>query len=343
MTKKPHRRGCLWWGLGIVGGLLLLLFVLGLSGAIYQSRASAADRARYTPPGEFVLVDARQMHIHCQGEGSPTVILDAGQGGWSIEWSEIMPQLSQTTRVCAYDRAGYGWSEPATDERTPQNAADDLADLLDAAAIAGPYVVVGFSHAGLATRIYAAQNPDDVVGMVLIDPATEFDNELMDESLKKQQQSAVGMFQAFELAARLGLVRLLDPREMAPYAPFISQNPTQPDIYYSFVSQPEWWQTSAKEFISHLNDATLESIHINGKIPNIPVVVVGANITAGEGSGGEALNDARLSRLKELAERSSQGQFILAEDSSHDIPRERPDIVVAAIQQVLKEIRNSTE
>ncbi len=340
MTETPYRRGCLWWGLRIIAGLLLLLLVVALSGAIVQSRASAADRGRYPPSGNLVPVNGRPMHIHCQGEGSPTVILDAGQGGWSIEWNEIMPQLNKTTQVCAYDRAGYGWSDPATDDRTPQNAADDLADLLDAAAIARPYIVVGFSHAGLATRVYAAQHPEDVVGMVLIDPATEFDNELMDEALRKQQQSVVGIFQAFGLAARLGIIRLLDPREMAPYAPFIAQNPTQPDIYYSFVSEPKWWQTSAKEFSSRLSDATLEYVHTNGKIPNIPVTIIGAQIVSSRGDDGKVFSEARLSRLNELAERSSQGQFILAEDSSHEVPRDRPDIIVAAIQQVLEETRN---
>jgi pimeloyl-ACP methyl ester carboxylesterase len=339
MTETPRRRGCLWWGLRIIGGLLLLLFVIAVAGALYQSRASAADRARYTPPGDLTPVNGRQMHIHCQGEGSPTVILDAGQGGWSLEWSEIMPQLNNTTQVCAYDRAGYGWSDPATDDRTPQNAADDLAALLDAAAIAGPYVVVGFSHAGLSTRLFAAQHAEDVVGMVLIDPATEFDNELMDETVRKQQRSTVGIFQTAGLAARLGIVRLLDPREMAPYAPFIAQNPTQPDIYYSFVSEPTWWQTSAKEFTSRLSDATLEYVHANGQIPNIPVIIIGAKTASASGDGGEAASEARLSRLNELAERSSQGHFVLAEDSSHEIPRERPDLVVAAIQQVLEETR----
>ncbi len=340
MTETPPHRGCVWWGVNISGGLLLLLFVIAAVGALYQSRASAADRARYPPPGDLVPVKGRQMHIYCQGEGSPTIILDAGQGGWSIDWSEIMPQLSPMTQVCAYDRAGYGWSEPATDDRMPQQAADDLAALLEAAAIAGPYLVVGFSHAALSTRVYAAKHPGEVVGMVLIDPATEFDNELMDEALRQQQQSTVDIFQVLGLAARIGLIRLLDPREMAPYAPFIAQNPTHPDIYYSFVTEPTWWQTSAKEFSSRLRDATLESVHANGQIPHIPVIIIGAKGVPAQGDGGGAFSEARLIRLRELAERSSQGRFILAENSSHEVPRDRPDLIVAAVQQVLEESRN---
>lgn len=238
--------GCLGWVLRILGGVVALLILLAIVGAIYQSRATAADRARYTPPGDLVAVDGRQMHVNCQGEGSPTVILDAGQGGWSITWTDLMPQLSATTRVCAYDRAGYGWSDPAPDDRDPQAIADDLASLLDVAGVDAPYVVVGFSAAGLSARLLAAQHPEEVAGMVLIDPATEFDNELLGDELMRQQQRAVGTFQTFGLAARLGLVRFLDPREMAPYAPFISQDPAQPDVYYSFVSEPQWWQTSKK-------------------------------------------------------------------------------------------------
>ena len=250
-----------------------------------------------------------------------------------------MPQLSQATQVCAYDRAGYGWSDPAPDERTPQHAADDLATLLAAAAIARPYVVVGFSHAGLVARIYAAQHPEDVVGLVLIDPATEFDNDLIDEALRKQQQATVGMFQALGIAANVGLIRLLDPREMAPHAPFIAQHPTQPEVYYSFVSQPTWWQTSTKEFSSRLRDATFEDVQIKGQLPNIPITIIGAETVTEQRDGG-AFSEARLARLRELAERSSQGHFILAEHSSHEVLRDRPDLIVAAIQQVFEATSN---
>jgi hypothetical protein len=127
---------------------------------------------------------------------------------------------------------------------------------------------------------------------------------------------------------------------MAPYAPFIAQHPTQPDIYYSFVSEPTWWQTSAQEFTSRLSDTTLEYVHTNGPMLNMPVTIIGAKIVSERGDGGSVFSEARLSYLKALAERSSQGQFILAEDSSHEVLRDRPDLVVMAIQQVLREVRN---
>lgn len=334
MTKK--RKGYLGWLLRIILGFLSLLILLGIIGAIYQARATSADRAKFTPSGQLVDVDGKQMHIACQGEGSPTVILDAGTGGWSIAWEEVTPELAQETQVCAYDRAGLGWSEAADDARTPQDIADDLKALLDAASISAPYIMTGFSYTGLSARLFSAQHPEDVVGLILVDPTTEFDNELMDENLMRQQRATVGIYQTFGLAARLGLVRFLDPREMAPYAPFIPENAAKPDIYYSFVSEPLWWETSRKEFVSRLNNETLVNIRDNGTMRDIPTIIIGAETVGGEGDGFEVFSEMHLNHLRKLAARSSQGEFILAENSTHEVPRDRPDVIIEAVQQVIE-------
>jgi len=329
-VKKP--RGFLGWFFRIIVGIVVLVILLALMGTILLSRASASDRAKFTAPGELVTVNDRQMHIYCKGEGSPTVILDAGTGGWSIAWSAIMPDLAETTRVCAYDRAGLGWSEAADDERTPQQMADDLKALLVKANESGPYIMTGFSYTGLSSRLFSAQNPDEVVGLVLVDPTTEFDNELMDETLMRQQRSAIGAYQLFGLAARVGLVRFLNPKEMAPYAPFIPENALEPDIYYSFLTEPLWWQTSQKEFVSRLNDEVLADIRDNGTIRDIPTVVIGSD-TIDEGF--EALQEGHRAHLQEIASRSSQGEFVLAEGSSHEVPTDRPDVIIVAITKVV--------
>lgn len=329
MTRRPTSR--LRRSLLILGGLLVLIVLLAAAGSIYQLRASKADRARYKAPGDLVTVRGRQMHIHCHGQGSPTVVLDAGQGAWSIAWADLVPRLDDTTRVCSYDRAGNGWSEPAHDDRSPQVMADDLAALLDAAAIDSPYIIVASSAAALHARLVAAQKPDVVSGLVLIDPATEYDNEILSEDLKRQQRSAVGMFQGFGLAARLGLVRLVNPKEIAPYAPFIAQDPVQPEVYYSYVSTSQWWQTSQQEFSARLNDEALSYVRDNGAFPDIPVVVIGAE----HGTGDPELDQQRLVRLRTLAAEATQGKFVLAEGSSHDILRERPEIVTETIRDMV--------
>jgi pimeloyl-ACP methyl ester carboxylesterase len=273
------------------------------------------------------------MHIHCQGEGSPTVILDAGQGGWSSDWETLMPELSQNGRVCAYDRAGFGWSEPVSEGHSPQEAADDLANLLTVANIEPPYVLVSFSHSGLAARIFAAQHADQMAGLVLIDPATEFDNEIMSPELMKQQQAAFGMFKGFGLMARVGLLRMMGTHNMAGSAPFIGTDPANPDVYYAFISDPQWWETSSQEFASHLNDDHLAMVRDNGAIPDIPLVIIGSDVLDTTDNPAMAgLQEARHDVLSQLAAQSAQGEFIIAEGSTHNVPHDRPDVVITAIE-----------
>jgi pimeloyl-ACP methyl ester carboxylesterase len=275
------------------------------------------------------------MHIHCSGTGSPTIILDAGQGGWSSDWANIMPQLSENHRVCAYDRAGYGWSEAADDDRSPQVAADDLAALLIAAQIEPPYLLVAFSHAGLADRIFTAQHSDEVVGLVLIDPATEFDNEIMSDELMQQQQAAVGMINGFGFAAKIGILRLIGTENMADSAPFIGTDPANPDVYYSFIAQPQWWATSSQEFQSSLNDDHLAMVREHGQIPNIPLIIIGSDVLDTTGNVAMAgLQASRHEKLQTLAAQSSQGDFVIAEGSTHSILSERPDVVLTAIAKI---------
>ena len=113
-------------------------------------------------------VGDHRLHIDCVGQGSPTVILESGLGTMSADWANVQPAVAKTTRVCAYDRAGTGWSEPGPEPRDPRQIARELHTLLGNASIDGPYVV-GQSFGGLYVRMYAAQYPKEVEGMVLVD------------------------------------------------------------------------------------------------------------------------------------------------------------------------------
>ena len=174
-SPQPQRRRNRWllWTGRILLGLLALIVLLAASGAIYEAIMAAGDDTRYPAPGQRVDVGGYRLHIHCVGEGSPTVVLDAGLGGFSLDWSLVQPELAATTRVCAYDRAGYGWSDPSPDARTPSQIADELHTLLVNAGIQGPYVLVGHSAAGKHVRLFANRYPQAVVGMVLVDARHE--------------------------------------------------------------------------------------------------------------------------------------------------------------------------
>ena len=336
MNLESKKTGCLGTGLRLMAGLVGVLVLLGVGCSIYEARAETAVAEQYPAPGELVNMNGRTMHIHCEGEGSPTIILDAGQGGWSSDWADLMPQLSQNNRVCAYDRAGYGWSDPVDIGNSPQDAADDLSNLLTAANVESPYVLVSFSHAGLAARLFAAQHTDQMAGMVLIDPATEFDNEIMNADLMRQQQSAVGMFKGFGFMANVGVLRLIGTQNMAGSAPFIGSDPAEPDVYYTFIADPQWWETSRQEFASSLNDDHLAMVRNQGQIPNIPFVIIGSDVLDSSGNVAmDGLQAARYEKLSALATQSAQGEFIIAEGSTHDIPNDRPDVVMDAIESVL--------
>src|SRR5690606_17910094 len=119
---------------------LLLLTLLGIAAA--QAELPSA-------PGDLVDVGGHSLHIYCQGEGSPTVVLEAGLGDGSINFRALQDRLARHTRTCAYDRAGYGWSEPGPAPRDLATIAAELDALLDGAGEAGPYVLAGHSIGGL--------------------------------------------------------------------------------------------------------------------------------------------------------------------------------------------------
>ncbi len=126
-----------------------------------------------TPLGVLVDIGQRRLHLHCIGTGSPTVVIESGASSFALDWALVQPEASRTTRVCAYDRAGYGWSDPTPNGESPEQIARDLRALLDAARERPPYVLLGASMGGIYARIFERQHRADVVGMVFVDPSHE--------------------------------------------------------------------------------------------------------------------------------------------------------------------------
>jgi pimeloyl-ACP methyl ester carboxylesterase len=164
------RRSLHNWSRRVIIYPVLALLLLAAVGGGYETIREAMDESSYAMPGQLIDVGGHKLHISCTGSGSPTVILEGGLGepaammsGW------IQPGVATATQVCVYDRAGKGWSEPP---ETPQDGlaiASDLHTLLSRAQIAGPYVLAGHSSGGVYVQVFAAQYPDDVAGLVLLD------------------------------------------------------------------------------------------------------------------------------------------------------------------------------
>jgi pimeloyl-ACP methyl ester carboxylesterase len=188
-----------------------ILFVLAITGMIYQTAATEDDQRRYPPPGVLVNVDGYKMHIHCMGEGRPTILLDHAGGGSSADWSLIQPKLAERTRVCAYDRAGYGWSDYNPAPRTLEKQVEELNSLLEGANEKGPYIFVGHSYGARVARVFTATYPEEVLGIVLMDAGFLYDDPRYPAEITSGYTSEKSMIRSARRLAPLGLVRLLQP------------------------------------------------------------------------------------------------------------------------------------
>ena len=203
-----------WTGKALLW-LIVALLVLAVAGAIYQAIATELAERAYPPPGEMVDVGGYRLHIHCVGQGSPTVVLDAGSGEMSAQWVWVQQEVSGTTRVCAYDRAGMGWSEMGPEPRDAKQISSELHTLLTKAGIDGPYVLVGHSFGGLYIQTYAARYPDEVAGVALVESSSpkQFSQQpTTRDSYEPQNQ----IFDVVSLLARIGIVRLLFKLDPVP-------------------------------------------------------------------------------------------------------------------------------
>lgn len=199
-----------------------VIAVLGLAalGGGYQTIGAQADAAAYPMPGRLIDVGGYGLHLNCIGSGTPTVVLQPGAGEMSSNHGWIAPAVARETRVCAYDRAGRGWSGDADTVQDAAQIAADLHVLLQAANVQGPYVLAGHSFGGLYVLTYAARYPDEVAGMVLVDSTAPADGP------GPAAPAARGSYDLVDRAcvllstpARLGLARLYAPLEVGTLPP----------------------------------------------------------------------------------------------------------------------------
>jgi pimeloyl-ACP methyl ester carboxylesterase len=292
-------------------------------------------------PGRLIDIGGRKLHFHCTGpsesvgrsEGvSPTIILEAGASSFAIDWSLVQPAIARGYRVCSYDRAGSGWSDPRTDVETPARIVADLHALLAAAGEKPPYVMVGASAGGLYVRLYQLDYPSELVGLVLVDPATE------DRLFTMYQQRAVpiGSLTAEQLASTMPTAPLPIPsRKPQTGAPF---DRLPMDLYQLRIkidqrliaSMPA---TVSAEIVREASEGQraglarlLESRgRADNPMRNIPVIVLtrGQNMTQGI-----AENHAGLAHL------STNSRHEVVPTADHEIHLFTPASVIQAIEDV---------
>ncbi|HLJ51411.1 MAG TPA: alpha/beta hydrolase [Bryobacteraceae bacterium] len=190
-----------------------MLYVLGFlalliaAGILYQRFGLWRDAAKFPPPGRLVRVGPHRMHLLEMGQGSPTVVLEAGISATCVNWRRVQTEIAKFAHVVSYDRAGLGWSDRARTSRTVSQVADELQDMLRAAAVPGPYVLVGHSFGGLVVRLYAARHPDEVLGVVLVDPLRPEEWWPLTAERKRMIQGAAFLSHWGAFLGHLGVVR----------------------------------------------------------------------------------------------------------------------------------------
>jgi pimeloyl-ACP methyl ester carboxylesterase len=309
-----------------------LLAGLAAAAAIH---AGADDPVSPPPPGQLVDLGGRRLHLNSQGSGTPAVIVENGNGGFSIDWALVQPEVAKFTRICTYDRAGYAWSESGPARGAVEQTVDDLHSLLRRAGIQPPYVLVGASIGGIYTRAYQRRYPEDVVGLVLDDPTSDEGLGYRVDGKDKliYEMSARDLRENFRPLLRDGWHReapttIEEPLDRLPKdlqaARLWAERKliAEDDVYQELVSAESWRQ----EFIA-LRRERLRQEHALG---NLPLIVLGRKQSDWE---------IRRRHLAELTALSGAGKLIVAEDSGHEIHLYRPDLVVQAIRDVVTAAR----
>lgn len=311
-----------------------LLLCLALAGASYQALAIRTGARRSPEPGRLVTIGGGlRLQLNCTGQGSPTVILEAGLGDVLIEWNRVQPEIAKFARVCSYDRAGYGGSDPGPMPRTSARIAEELHTLLQVAGEKPPYLLVGHSFGGYNVRVFHGKYPDEVIGLVLVDSTQEDQYELLP---KAGNAIRAAMLERYQSQARwapvyidLGVARFLLRLKGVQLSHLI----LQAKYVKARASELEQIQVSA------------EQARAAGRLGGKPLIVLtaGRNSDAGLQSGLSRQDFEQYQRTwigdlqMRLARLSTRGTRVIVPDSGHDMPSERPDAIVSAVRELCKQ------
>lgn len=313
---------------------LVLLAALLLSGAAYQAVSDARDRRAAPPPGRLVQVGGHVLHLHCQGEGRPTVVLEAGATGFAQTWAWVQPELAKTTRVCSYDRPGMGWSEEAGTGHDGATIADHLRDLLDAAGEPGPYVPVGHSLGGPFVHIFAATYPGDVAALGLVDPSHPDQLDRFPPEMREVQQRFHDHLRWAATLAPTGLLRATNL--LGRHARGLPERDYR--TARMFAASRRHLRTSHAEFLAW--DQTMEQARQTASFGDLPILVVSATaLMEGMPEGFLEVNHELHAELASMSSRGRQVQVPGADHLSLLMDRDHALETAAYLRELVESVR----
>ena len=272
---------------------------------------NSAKANQFPPiPGKRYDVGGYSIHMLCRGRGEPTVIIDAGLGDDSTDWFEIQNRTAVETRVCVFDRPGYGWSDAGPQPRNSLRIAHEIEKLIQKANIPGPFVLVGHSFGGYNIRVFAAQNPGKIAGMVLVDASHEEQYEILDIKLPRH----------FDRKGNIVVLPKFDESESV----LDKHRVLRERAFHAARAEISSLYQSAKQ-VKQYDD-----------LPQVPLIVISRGRSEWIGSEDAESREKVWMRLQhDLWKLSPISQQIFAKHSGHDIHLDEPEVVVSAINDVV--------
>ena len=310
------------------------------------------DGAAYTKASHLVEIEpGRRLNLYCLGEGSPVIIFESGLTEPINNWGWVQPLVSRTTQACSYDRAGVGFSDPITRSATSANIVDDLHRMLNSANIKPPYVLVGHSTGGLSARLYAHTYPDEVVGMVLVDPSDE--NQVTKsrklyypEETDEQKQADISAFlQTQKDCMNEAMKGFLPGTELAKkcrIGQYKQLSAAVQQATNNFQMKLPFWQAQVSELESFYYASAEQLRRARKSFGNMPLIVLTETRIPPRNASAEKLAlwkssyDLWKSFHIEQAKLSSRGFQEIVPDAGHQIPFDKPEVVENAILRILK-------
>jgi pimeloyl-ACP methyl ester carboxylesterase len=319
-----------------VGVAICILLLLALS--LWNLAAAKWQHERNPVPGNFYTVEGRQMHIQCSGAGSPAIVMEAAASApWSL-WRKVQPELSQITRVCSYDRAGHGWSEPRNGPRDAETIVRELHTLLDQAGVKRPFVLAGHSAGGLYVREYAREFPADIAAVALIEASSPRQiDELPGWRASYEEDKRDAKYELWEDRLRVwsGWQRLLGQCSV-PAKDF----PGWAGQYNAMGCRPGYVDTDESEF-NYFEESSQQAGRLKS-FGSVPLLVITRDLNMrGKGMSANRLAqipvwDGEQEASKSLSPLSWR---VIAHGSGHMVPLDRPDVIVAEMTRLINYLR----
>ncbi|HZV60274.1 MAG TPA: alpha/beta hydrolase [Candidatus Eremiobacteraceae bacterium] len=331
-----------WWRISerIVLSLVVLVAVTVGAGATINAVVTHHYRSMHPAAGTVYVVDGYKMHLHCSGEGSPTIILDAGLGDDSLIWAKVQPELAKTTRVCSYDRAGFGWSDPRPGPRDADRIAQELHLLLTEAGISGPIVLMGHSAGGLYIRAYATRYPNNLAGLVFVDGSTPLQEDRFPDEIKQEEKNAEREFTKLQWLEILGETRAMGQcKQFEGFddvtGKMIAENQCRASQVTAMSKEHQSLRQSGNETVG------------TGPFGDVPILIFSQDPEPQQ-SESRTRGDVEFSKVwnemqEELKHLSTRSRRIIATGSGHYIQVDRPDLLNAEVTNFIQQIRANTQ